>query len=235
MNPLRTSGWAQGIHEQSSTKKHTLGCLRFSEDGRVYRYAKAGETLTVGYALNMATVTANHWNQTATAAAVGAATISFTIGATALTANMYDDGYFLIVDRGDFYRVKSHSVSAAGSEAISIILDDPIRVAVTTSQEGGLIPNPWSSITMNASAALGFAGIAPISVTSAYYFWAQVGGFSVGKSSTATSATGSVISLASTEGEVVLASGYAANFIGNKISYTMSSSAGWSPIELFAF
>jgi hypothetical protein len=49
MKPLKTQGFAQRLYEQSSTKRETLGRLRFTDDGRAFRYAKAGGTIAAGY------------------------------------------------------------------------------------------------------------------------------------------------------------------------------------------
>jgi hypothetical protein len=79
-----------------------------------------------------ATVVANHQNMAvAAAAAVGATSVTVTLGATAATADYYADGFLTINDaagEGISYRVKSHPAHA-GSGSLVVELYDPIKVA----------------------------------------------------------------------------------------------------------
>ena len=173
MGGLLTS-FQQGIHDQSSTKKHRLGTIRIEDDGRIFRYAKAGGTLLAGQMTTAAPGITNHIKQTvaaAGAAAVGDKQVNFTLGGTVCTASQYDDGWLQVYDGaagtvGTQYRISSHGVSAAGSEAISVSLREPIRVAIISTDTWSLIPNPWSVVIQSAAAAEMFAGVPSIAVTS---------------------------------------------------------------------
>lgn len=180
---MKTQGWNQGIMETSATQKEMVGALRILPDGRKFRYAQATATaIAPGFALQPAGLpTANHMNQSATAAVKGASEISLTVGATAVTANMYKDGY-LQVNSGTAgtiglqYQIKSHSASAAGSEAITIELYDPlVKALVTTTDKLTLVANPYRGVSLGA-VAYGCAGVTPVGVAASYYFWAQTGG-----------------------------------------------------------
>jgi hypothetical protein len=181
--PLRTQGFSQGLLEQSSTKKEVLGRLQFTDDGRAFRYALAGGTLTAGKACIMSVGVPNHIKvaQTAYGFSAGATSVSVLVGATAVTANQYDDGYLQVYDgtapaKGQNLLIASHSASAAGSEAITVRLKEPAIAAVIATDSISLVKNPWNGVTHAAVLANGWAGIAPINVTSGYYFWIQTGG-----------------------------------------------------------
>lgn len=225
-NPFKTQGWNQGLYEQSATKKEFLGTLRFTEDGRAFRYAKAGGTIAMGKNCIMAVTTANHIKQANTGytMAVGAVQVSVLLGATACTANQYDDGYLQIYDGastavGQQCLIASHTISAAGSEAITLTLAEPIRAACIATDSYSLIPNPWNGVTHAATVANGNAGLAPIAVTSGYYFWLQTGGVGCGLCH-ANTALGSEITLSATDtGGYDVAAGYTSGFVGTTIGF----------------
>lgn len=225
-NPFKTQGWNQGLYEQSATKKEFLGTIRFTEDGRVFRYAKAGGTIAMGKNCIMSVATANHVKQANTGytMAVGAVHVQVLLGATACTANQYDDGYLQIYDGaagtvGQQCLISSHTVSAAGSEAITLTLAEPIRVAAIATDTYSLIPNPWSGVTHASTVANGNAGLAPIAVTSGYYFWIQTGGPGCGLVH-ANTALGSEITLsASDSGGYDVAAGYTSGFVGTTFCF----------------
>lgn len=178
----KTQQFRQGINEISSTKKEMLGCLRVLQDGRKFRYAKAtAVALVPGVQLQVAVPTANHINRSAVATVIGSTQVSVAVGATAVTANQYDDGYLQINagtagTLGRQYKISSHTVSAAGSETITVNLEEPLGVAlVATTDKLSLVPNPWNGVAIGAVAEA-CAGVVPVPVTASYYFWAQTGG-----------------------------------------------------------
>jgi len=128
----------------------------------------------------MCDAAANHIKQTGDAIALGATEIDLVVGATAVTADQYADGYLQIYDGaagtvGYQYRIKSNTAcDSAGT--VHLVLDEPIKVAVISTDTWSICPNPFSSITQQASLAHGLGGIVPIAVTSGYYFWMQTGG-----------------------------------------------------------
>lgn len=171
-------------YQQSSTKPSglKLGCRRIDQYGNIYRLAKAGATaLAAGKCTVAPTATANHLNMSlATAAAIGDVRVQITLGATAATANMYEDGYMVVNDgtgEGHLYRIKSNPAADA-SAAIWIELEDPIRVALVTSatSEVSLFPNIFNGTVISATINNLPTGIPPIAVTAAYYYWSLVEG-----------------------------------------------------------
>jgi hypothetical protein len=179
---LKTQGWNQGIMETSSTQKEMLGALRILPDGRKFRYARATATaIAPGFALLHALDTANHINRSAVATAIGSMQVTFSVGATEVTADMYKDGYLQVNagtagTLGTQYRIKSHTVVAAAGGSITVQLADPLVTAlVATTDKLSLIPNPYSGVSLGG-VAYGCAGVTPVAVPASAYFWSQTGG-----------------------------------------------------------
>lgn len=176
-----TSAVEQDVHVISSIPRAKLGEKTVTADGRVYRYAKAGAVdLAPGKLVVAATAVANHENiAVASAAAVGDTQITVTLGATLATANQYSEGFMVVNDaagEGIAYKIKSHPAANA-SASLVVTLEDPIKVALTTSSEVSLMKNLYDglviSVTDQADAAV---GIPNVTVTASYYFWVQTGG-----------------------------------------------------------
>lgn len=208
--PIKKAGFMQGIYQISSTKKERLGTLRITEDGRKFRYAKAGASaLAAGKSGQMVAATANHINiAVAASAAIGSKQIAVTLGATAATSNQYQDGYFHVSDATG----EGHQLLIAGNTAADasgtcyVTLEDPLKVAlVAGTSEVSLIPNPWNGVTETTTEEAGYAGIAPMAVTAAYYYWAQTGGQAIALAS-GTGAVGSNVTFGATAGSLIVIS-----------------------------
>lgn len=169
---------AQGLFAQSDTALHVVGDVVFSNDGRAYRYAKAGDTaLVVGTLQQAAAQVTGDQNLTAAATAAGATSLVSTSTVT-ITANQYAGGYALITVTpgvGYMYRISGHAAFSAAAPTIT--LDDPIQVALTTSSRIDLIKNAYDSVIINpATASSAPVGVAIYPVTASYFGWLQVGG-----------------------------------------------------------
>ena len=171
----------QGIHETSSTQNHVLGELRITPDGRKFRYAKAGGSdLTAGHMCVAPDLVANHIECNVTATAIGEKTVNVTPGATTGAANYYKDGYLQVnkgTGAGHSYAIESHPAIAA-STAFNVKLKDPIKVALVAAgtSEVSLIPSPFMATATTTDEENLPVGIAPVAVTTGYYYWSQTGG-----------------------------------------------------------
>ena len=177
--PLKTQGFAQGIYQQSSVQMHDLDTVRYLSDGRAFAYAQAGAVALAAGKMTMgASPDSNANDETlAASAAIGATVLSVTFGG-AVTANVYKDGWIWPNDdtgEGSLYQVKSH---AAGTTAVQVYLKDPVRVAMTAGATTiSAIANRQAGVLLGTHALTSApAGIPPIAVTEAYYFWNQVKG-----------------------------------------------------------
>lgn len=213
---------ATDARDISSEKEHALGTLAQAGDGSLYRYAQAGATaLAAGKLTVAATQAANHENiAVAAAAAVGATEVTVTLGATAVIANQYADGYLVINDaagEGIQYRISSHPAADA-SASLVVTLVDPIEVALTTSSEATLLLNPWGSVVISAADQADFAtGWPEVAVTAEYYFWCKTRGVVAGLADEAVTAGLDLTIGSSTVGAVEAADAAGEQVIGTAI------------------
>jgi hypothetical protein len=172
-----------GIYETSSAMPDggKIGA-RLKVGERIFKLAKAGAVdLAAGKAVQGAVPVANHLNcSVAEATAVGATRIKVTLGATAATANQYAEGTLHVNDvdgEGYVYRIKSHdAIDSAGTGYFNLY--DEVAKALTTNSQVTLTANLYSGVVIapNGGLTAAIAGVPPVDVTAAYYFWCQVAG-----------------------------------------------------------
>lgn len=174
--PTQTAG--QALFTSSATQQHVLGEQMVSPDGRKFRYAKAGgSALVVGNLLQSQAEDTDSQNLAVAAAAIGDTTVTTTTTLT-LTANEMAGGYMVVAitpGLGHVYRIKSHP--AVTSAAVTLTLEDPIRVALTTSSRVDLVANPYDGVIQYPTTATGAAvGVAIHPIAANEYGWIQSGG-----------------------------------------------------------
>ena len=169
---------SQGIFQTSTDQMHNLGEKAYANDGRVYRYARAGGTALVVGTLQQAAaeVTANQ-NLTAVAAAVDSITVSSSTAIT-ITANQYAGGFLMVSvtpGQGYSYKIKSHAAFSAAAPTFT--LEDPIIVALTTASRFDLVINTCNGVVINPITATGVpTGVAVVAAAASTYTWLQIGG-----------------------------------------------------------
>lgn len=169
---------AQGLFSESSTALHNLGELVHSNDGRAYRYCKAGGTALAAGKLQQTSAEDTGDQNLAIAAASAGDTAIVTTSTVTVTANQYAGGFAIIADdagEGHIYRISSHA--AATAAVVTLNLADEIQVALTTSTTVDLIKNPYDGVIINPTTISGVpAGVAVMAMTAAYFGWLQVRG-----------------------------------------------------------
>lgn len=155
-----------------------LGAKAYTGDGREFRYALAGATALVPGKLQQNAAETTGWEAlSVTATAKGATSITTTTTLTA-TVNQMAGGYVMVTEtpgQGYVYKIKSNP--AVTSAAITIQLEDPILVALTTGSQIDIIPSPYSGVIINPTTSTGVpVGVAVFPVTAAQYGWIQVTG-----------------------------------------------------------
>ncbi|MBI5732620.1 hypothetical protein HY967_01530 [Candidatus Jorgensenbacteria bacterium] len=167
---------AQTLHSSSADKYHMLGEIIFANDGRAFRYCKAGTTALVAGKLQQSSAEdTGLQNLTAVAAAVDDLSVASTTTVT-VTANEYAEGFALVTVTpgvGRQYKVKGHI--AYTSAAPTFNLFEGVVVALTTTSRLDLVRNPYSAVVVNpitlTSAPIGVA-VHPI--TASQFGWLQV-------------------------------------------------------------
>lgn len=173
---------AQDILAESSTAQQSVGAYMETNDGRGFRYTKVGATATVAGKVYQskaldATNDQPSGGHSVAAAAIGATAVVTTSTLT-VTANEFEGGYLAVVvtpGAGYTYRIKSHL--AATTAVVTMNLDDPIKIALTTSSKVIWAANPYNGVVIEPGTPTGrIVGVAPTIITAAYYGWLQTKG-----------------------------------------------------------
>lgn len=176
---------AQDILDMSLTQQYPLGARFAKNDGRVFRYAKAGTVaLIAGNLISSAALggakTTLQADLTPAAAAAGAYSVTAAIATTEQPKDTFKDGWMAVTDgdaanaMGDLYRIKTHPLSATN---IILTLYEPLKRAITTSSRIGLLGNIYEAVIQCATTPTGVVvGVCPTVVTAEYYFWLQTWG-----------------------------------------------------------
>ena len=168
----------------TDTNLTELGSKAVTQDGRAFRYVKAGTSdLVVGTLIDApATDTSNFANMAVAAnAAAGSKTISITSG-VAVTAGKFVNGTVTInagAGLGYTYTIKSHNVlTVAGTLILTLDDSETVQIALTSAaSKVTILINPWNGVKIHAqtedSVPLGVA-VAPI--VAGQYGWIQTRG-----------------------------------------------------------
>lgn len=171
---------AQGIYSSSSTALHNIGEYVMSNDGRGYRYCKAGGTALVVGTIQQAKAedTSNEQELAFTNAAVGDLTIVTTSTVT-LAADLLAGGYLLVSEGtlgvGQVYKLKGNT--AASAAVVTFNLEEPVRVATTGTCKADVKVNPYMSVIVAPTAQTScIVGAAQYAITASEFGWLQTHG-----------------------------------------------------------
>ena len=168
---------AQTLHSSSADQYHKLGELIFSNDGRAFRYAKAGIALVAGNLQQCQAEDTDTQNLAVAAAAIGALSIVTTTTVT-VTANEYAEGFIcgaITPGIGKQYKIKGHA--AATSAVVTFNLDESVRVALTTDSRLDAIASPHAAVVVAPTTRTGaIVGLAVHAIAAAEFGWLQVCG-----------------------------------------------------------
>lgn len=163
--------------------KFPAGTLGYTQDGRWFRYARNGaSTLVPGNVLTSPVPVTNHVNNTATATAAGANTITFTQSNTAITAGQYQDGWLSISvtpGAGFIYGLREGAaVASATANTYNLAPGETVQVALTTTSRIDLVANPYRGVIQCPTTTLAAApvGVAVSAPTANQWCWIQVKG-----------------------------------------------------------
>lgn len=166
------------VTSTSTTQEFPLGAKAVGEAGKEYRYVEVGAAaLTAGQMVMSPASVANHVNIAVQAAvAVGATSITVTLGATAATANQYADGVIAINDvdgQGHTYVIDSHPAADASAN-LTVTLKEEVREALTTSSQATLHADPHKDVLTTTAPATGTPiGVAVTDAAANTYAWVQ--------------------------------------------------------------
>ena len=162
-----------------------LGTRMVLPDGRVYRYAFTNGAAPAGQGVQSSAAVANHDSDLAVAsnAAVGAKSVSVTLGGTAAAKDLYANGYLFVNDvegEGHVYKISGHAaIGSGGTGDINLMDGDGIKEAlVAGSSQVGLVANPYAEVipTPGGAQTGRCVGYAPTEIADNAYFWVQTWG-----------------------------------------------------------
>lgn len=232
---------AQGLFETSANQMHKLNERITLGQGDIYRYVKVGgSTIAAGKLQQAPAAVANHTNVTGTGVvgALGATEVTLTVGATAVTADQYKDGYLVMNDatgEGYTYRIAGNDAIASSGSGV-FRLKDPVQVAlVASTSEYTLVSNPGNGVVEVASAVRKPVGVAVVGTTTGRFLWAKSKGFAAVLNGTAVTVGANLISDASVAGAVTDNTDVTTvqtEVVVGHASYLVGVATEYSPIEL---
>ncbi len=170
--------------QTTSATEIQLGSKFYDQAGNEYTWAKAGTpALVAGTLLQAPIEVTTHQNLAPTATfAIGATSVTVTLGASAVTANQYAGGWFVTTEapgEGYKYLISSHPAADSGATVV-LTLSDPLQVAVTTSTHGDLVANQYDGVLINPTTATSNpVGVATDIIAAGSYGWIQTKGVAV--------------------------------------------------------
>jgi hypothetical protein len=202
---------AQNMFTSSATQQHPLGTRGYTDDGRAFRYVKAGGVaLVAGNAIQSPAVVPGHLGLVAFTGGAAANTLQVTVTcASSVAAGLYAEGYLISATSagvGYTYRINTHpAVSTGTAGTFTLYPDDPIQVATTAATTWHLL-NMWNGvIQVPITTATGTVlGIAPYVIAVTQFGWIQTWGLCGALiDATGTMAVGATIyGVCTTSGEV---------------------------------
>ncbi len=175
--------FGQDVYVDSSVQNNTLGVYAETTDGRGFRYAKIGAVATLAGKVYQgpAQDTTNYapsGGLAVAAAAVGATQVTLT-GTLTIALNALAGGTLTVVitpGLGQMYKIASNTAVAAAANCV-ITLEDPIRVALTTSSKVDLRADLYNGIVVApATMTNSCVGVPPAIFSAGNFAWIQTHG-----------------------------------------------------------
>ena len=181
---------------QESTPSQQLGASGFDSIGRKYKYSKIGAAnIAAGHLLQTSARDTNFTDLVVySASAIGAFTVTATLGGTAVTADMFKDGILAVTagtGLGYTLAIKSHTVQAGTTGNVTFTLYEPLKIAIDTTTRVTPMKNPYDGVVDSPTTATGITmGVGMFVATAKYYTWIGVQGYFAVLASTTVQAIG---------------------------------------------
>lgn len=182
------AGFSTEVYKTYTAPVAKLGTFMDFPDGSRFRFLQNGAVALAAARLIQqgAPPVVAHTNiPVAAAQPAGSYTITATMGATAVVANEYADGYVYVNDAGAdittegyMYRIKSHpAASASGVITLTLYEDSPVKIALTTNSEVSLFHSAGLGTIIHPSPPTALlAGVTRCAVAANAYYWGQTRG-----------------------------------------------------------
>jgi len=171
-------GW-DFLYTHTTTKDewYNIGDRVELPDGRVFRYGYADTARTSGYAMRFNASVAQGYTNLAAVAAIGARSVKV-VSAITLTEDELRGGYITLYtgDPNNTFRGILGNTAVTATGTVTIYLDAPLHVAVTTSTGSEFFYNPYAHLWEAPGEYSSIAGIAVADMSTAGYCWIQTWG-----------------------------------------------------------
>ncbi len=149
-----------GLNLFQSTQDSSFATMvgqKFTIDGGESEVALVYATTAIaaGRLVQAPPIIPNHTNCAVVGAAtvnvIGSTFLTITLGATLATAQQYQNGYaFVTAGLGAGQKLKiQNNPAAALSTAMTLVLEDPLAIALDTTSRVSLTPNPYNNVVIN--------------------------------------------------------------------------------------
>lgn len=158
---------------------YAVGTKMVLPEGREYRYVRNGaSTGAAGKVVQGSAPVAAHVNLAVAAAAVGATTVDITFGTTAITADQYKDGFLVVEDgtgAGQMYKILSHpAANLSTALVVTLYPEAGLQVALDATSKVSLLKREWDGAILAPTTLTNVViGVPLVTITAAYYGWAQ--------------------------------------------------------------
>lgn len=188
--PFQPIPWNAGVHDYTgdnniglatndATQRFVLGTCHMGWDGSLYRYCKAGATISSYQTGVHSEATGGGVSYEALNAGSAAGENVVHLAQASITEDQYAGGYITIfhaTGNGKVYAIKGNTASSSGG-TLEVYLDQPLGVATTTSDNMELWANPYGTISQaNTDGGLWFIGVPMALLTDTYYGWVKTRG-----------------------------------------------------------
>ena len=173
----------QGVYAQSIGQNYLLGSWRINKDGRQFIYSQAGASpLTLGHMGQGEAPTSNWYEQVQTghgwSASAKSGIVLITTGSPP-AVNEWKDGW-LTVTAGATGKGQCHQIAGNTSHDTTPTVDlgEGIVTAIPDTADITIVKSIYKDIIVVATGGLTArpAGVPLITVTAAYFYWAQIKG-----------------------------------------------------------
>lgn len=140
-----------------------------TSDGRTFALIQnAGVALVAGNVIQgPVAIGANHTGLVASTVAIGATSLTVTLGGTAVTANQYQGGFVIIsagTGLGQMFRIKSHPAATTVATCL-LQLEDTVNVATLTSDSKATLVLPQYGSANGADVRTSGCVVSPVTAT----------------------------------------------------------------------
>ncbi len=194
---------ARDLYSSSADKQNALGQLGTDKFGRRFRYVKAGAVaLVVGNVLQSPARDTQFTGLAVPAAvSIGATTLTLTNGTTTTVQDEFAGGFAVVSEStgiGQIFVIAGNNVATSGA-ALTVTLQDGVRVALATTSKVTLHKNLWNGVIVSPTTRTGkTVGGAVYPIAAGQYGWIQSGGQGAALSDVTVAAVGEGLSPSTT-------------------------------------